>query len=60
MSFETNSTLDVFKNYYSSLANNLLKKFPTPPNKYTFNSVTQCHRHFMETNGFHLTYTMKI
>ena len=30
MSFETKSILDVFKNYYSALAENLLKKLPTP------------------------------
>ena len=34
-SFETKSTLDVLKNYYSTLADNLLKKLPTPPNRYT-------------------------
>ena len=31
-SFETKSALDVFKNYYSTLADNLLKKLPTPCN----------------------------
>ena len=31
-SFETKSALDVFKNYYSTLADNLLKKLPTPRN----------------------------
>ena len=35
MNVETKSTLDVFKNYYSTLADNPL----TPPKKYTFNSV---------------------
>ena len=30
-SFETKSTLDVFKNYHSTLADNLLKKLPTLP-----------------------------
>ena len=40
-SFETKSTLDVFKNYYSTLADNLLKKLPTPPNINTFSSVIQ-------------------
>ena len=40
-SFETKSTLDVFKNYHSTLADNLLKKFSILPNKYTFNSVIQ-------------------
>ena len=36
---ETKSTLNLFKNHYSTLADNLLKKLPTPPNKHTFNSV---------------------
>ena len=40
-SFETKSTLDVFKNYYSTLAGKLLKTLPNPPNKYTFNFVIQ-------------------
>ena len=34
-SFETISTLDFFKNYYSTLADNLLEKLPTPPKRYT-------------------------
>ena len=46
-SFETKSTLDVFKNYYSTLANNLLKKLPTAPNKYTFNSTIQYYRYLI-------------
>ena len=29
-SFETKSTLDVLQSYYSTLADNLLKKLPTP------------------------------
>ena len=49
--------LDVFKNYYSTLAENLFKKFPTPPNKYTFNSKIQSYRHFIQTDASHLTYT---
>ena len=31
-SFETKSILDVLKNYYSTLVENLLRKLPTPPN----------------------------
>ena len=38
-SFETKSTLDVFENYYSTLADNLLKKLLTPPKIYTLNPV---------------------
>ena len=59
-SFETKSTLDVFKNYYSTLADNLLKKLPTPPNRYTFNSAIQYYRHFIQTDAFHLIYTTEI
>ena len=59
-SFETKSTLDIFNNYYSTLADNLLKKLPTPPNKYTFNSVIQYYRHFTQTDAFLLTYTAEI
>ena len=35
-SFETKSTLDVFKNYYSTLAENLLKKTPKPSQQIYF------------------------
>ena len=59
-SFETKSTLDVFKNYYSNLAENLLKKLRTPPNRYPFNSIIQYYRHFVQTDAFHLTSTTKI
>ena len=59
-SFETKSKLDVFKNYYSSLADNLLKKLLTPPNRYTFNSVIQYYKHFIQTGAFNLTYTAEI
>ena len=59
-SLETKSTLDVFKNYYSTLADNLLKKLPTPPKRYTFNSVIPYYRHFIQTDAFHLTYTTEI
>ena len=59
-SFETNSTLDVFKNYYSTLADNLLRKLPTPPNRYTFIPIIQYYRHFIPADAFHLTYTTEI
>ena len=52
-SFETKSTLDVFKNYYPTLAENLLKKLPAPPNRYTFNSIRLYYRHFIQTDAFH-------
>ena len=39
---------------------NLLKKLPTPRNRYTFNSITQYYKHFIQTDAFHLTYTTEI
>ena len=59
-SFEIKSTLDVSKNYYSTLAENLLKKLPTPPNRYTFNFIIQYHGHFIHTDAFQLTCTTEI
>ena len=60
ISFETGSTLDIFKIYYSTLADNLSKKLPTHPNKYTFNFVIQYHKHLFQTDSFYLTYTTEI
>ena len=59
-SFETKSKLEVFNNYYSTLAENLLKKLPIPPNIYTFNSVRQYYRHFIQNDAFYLTYMTEI
>ena len=48
MKFNTKSKLKVFKNHFSTLVDNLLKKkLPDPPNKYTSNSIIQYHRHFI-------------
>ena len=41
MNFETKSKLNVFENYYSTLADNPLKKLQTPQNKNSFNSAIQ-------------------
>ena len=60
MSFETKSTIDVFKNVYSPLADYLFKKLLAPPKKYTFNSVIKYYRCFIQTDTFHLTYTTEI
>ena len=37
-----------------------MKKFPTPPNRYTFNSVIQYYRHFIQTDASHSIYTTEI
>ena len=36
-----NLSLGGFKDYYSNLARNLLKKLPKAPNKFTLNTVFQ-------------------
>ena len=37
-----------------------MKKLPIPPKRYTFNSVIQYYRHFIQTDAFHLTYTTEV
>ena len=37
-----------------------MKKLPTLPNKYTFTSIIQYYRHFIQTDAFHLAYTTEI
>ena len=56
--FETISTLNVFKNCFSNFAANLLKKLPTPPRNYSFNSEIQHHRHW--SDSFDLTNAVEI
>ena len=34
LSFDPNANAEIFKDFYSNLANDLLKKLPNPPNKY--------------------------
>ena len=59
-SFETKSTLDVFINCYSTLADNLFEKSTNPRKRYPFNSVIQYYRHFIQTAAFHSTYITEI
>ena len=51
MSFETKA---------ATLTDNLLRELPTPPNKYTFDSVIQYYRHFIKTDTFCLIYSTDI
>ena len=50
----TNLVLGVFKDYYSNLAGNLLKKLPKPPNKFTLNSVFQHYKVIIQSDSFNL------
>ena len=51
---DTNLVLGGFKDYYSNLAGNLLKKLPKPPNKFTLNSVFQHYKGIIQSNSFNL------
>ena len=49
---DTNVVLGGFKDYYSNLAGNLLKKLPKPPNKFTLNSVFQHYKGIIQSDSF--------
>ena len=49
-----NSVLEGFGNYYSTLAENLVKMLPKPTNKYSINSVIKYYEHMILGDYFHL------
>ena len=51
---DTNLVLGGFKDYYSNLAGNLLKKLPKPSNKFALNSVFQHYKGIIQGDSFNL------
>ena len=51
---DTNVVLGGFKDYYSKLAGNLLKKPPRPPNKFTLNTAFQYYKSISQSDSFNL------
>ena len=51
---DTNLILSGFKDYYSNLAGNLLKKLPKPPNKFTLNTAFQHYKDIIQSGSFNL------
>ena len=51
---DTNLVLSGFKDYYSNLAGNLLKKLPKPPNKFTLNTAFQHYKGIIQSDSFNL------
>ena len=51
---DTNLVLRGFKNYYSNLTGNLLKKLPKPRNKFTLNTVFKHYIDIIQSNSFNL------
>ena len=52
---DTNLVLGGFKDYYSNLAGNLLKKLPKPPNKIALNTVFQHYKDIIQSDSFNLS-----
>ena len=50
-----NSVLGSLKNYYSTLAENLVKMLPKARNKYSINTVIKYHVHMIQCYHFNLT-----
>ena len=50
-----NSVLESLKNYYSTLAENLVKMLPKARNKYSINTVIKYHEHMIQGYHFNLT-----
>ena len=44
LSFDLKTNAEIFKDFYSNLANNLVKKLPTPPNKYGKTAVNNYYK----------------
>ena len=49
-----NLSLGGFKDYYSNLAGNLLKKLPKAPNKFALNTVFQHYKGIIQSDSFNL------
>ena len=49
-----NSVLEGSRNYYSTLAENLVKMLPKPINKYSIDSVIKNYEHMILGDYFHL------
>ena len=51
---DVNSVLETFRNYYSTLLENLVKMPPKPTNKYCINTVIKYYKHMILGDLFHL------
>ena len=56
---DVNSVLEGFRNYYSTVAKNLVKMPPKPTNKYSINSVITYYEHMILRDYFHLASVSK-
>ena len=57
---DVNSVLEGFSNYYSALAENLVKMLPKPLNKYFINTFIKYYEHVILDYYFHLASVSEI
>ena len=57
LTYDTPSISKIFKNFFSNLAKSLLIKLPSPPNKYSLQSVIRYYSSFMISDDFCLSNT---
>ena len=60
MKFQTKSTVDAFRNYFSNLNSILLKKLLASLKNYVFNYAIQYYMHCFQGDASHLTNTTGI
>ena len=56
---DANLILEGFKNYYSTLAENLVNMLPKAPNKYSINTVIKYYEHMIQGSHFNLASVSK-
>ena len=42
--FDSSATANIFKDFYSNLASNLVSKLPTPPNRFGLTYLSSCYK----------------
>ena len=57
LTYDTPSISKIFKNFFSNLAKSLLIKLPSPPDKYSLQSVIRYYSSFMISDDFCLSHT---
>ena len=53
LSFDHKANAEIFKDFYSNLASDLVKKLPNPPNKFGTGTVRECYKNLnLEEESF--------
>jgi len=52
--FESKANAEIFKTFFSNVASELLKKFPSPPNKFSMQTVSDYYKNICKDKSFSL------